>query len=339
MSNAAELAQPIRHDWEITEAQGLFDLPFNDLLYQAHIQHCIYYEPNVIQVSTLLNIKSGGCTEDCGYCAQSVQHATEMPARPLMNTAEVITAARTAQIQGATRFCLGASGREPDPQDFPAILAMVRGIKALGMETCVTLGMLNSNQARELKDAGLDYYNHNLDTAPEFYGQIITTRTYQERLATLALIREYKINLCCGGIIGLGETRMDRAALLIQLANLPTHPESVPINLLVRVTGTPLANARQLDHFELIRTIAVTRCLMPNSVIRLAAGRNQLSDAEQALAFFAGANSIFYGVQLLTTANIAPERDQELFNRLGLRIHNQPINTEPHGCFHTGAFN
>lgn len=335
MSDDTELAQPIRHDWNIAEVSDLFSLPFSDLIYRAQTIHRIYSEANVIQISTLLNIKSGGCTEDCGYCAQSVQHETEMPVRKLMNTTEVIAAACSAQSQGATRFCLGASGRTPDPDNFPKILAMVRGIKALGMETCVTLGMLNANQARELKDAGLDYYNHNLDTAPEFYGQIITTRTYQERLATIALIQEHKINLCCGGIIGLGETRMDRAELLMQLANLPKHPESVPINLLVRVTGTPLANVQQLDHFELIRTIAVTRILMPNSVIRLAAGRDQLSDAEQALAFFAGANSIFYGARLLTTDNIAPERDQELFTRLGLRTRNQLINTEPHGCFHS----
>lgn len=323
----------LRHDWEIAETLDLFALPFNDLIYRAQTIHRRYHDPNVIQVSSLLNIKSGGCGEDCGYCAQSVHHNSDIQPKRLMNIAEVMNAAQYAQSQGATRFCMGASGRNPAPDEWGAILEMVHAVKSLGLETCLTLGMLNAAQAQQLKEAGLDYYNHNLDTSPEFYGNVVTTRTYHDRLATLARVRDAGIHLCCGGIIGLGETRPDRAMLLIQLANLPIHPESVPINLLVRVAGTPLENAPILDHFELIRSIAVARLLMPLSIVRLSAGRDQLTAAEQALCFFAGANSIFHGARLLTTANIAPEYDQDLFARLGIRILPKPLNPEPHGCY------
>lgn len=332
-SQLTKISPELRHDWNITEVLDLFDQPLGDLVYHAQRLHRNYHDPSLIQVSTLLNIKSGGCSEDCGYCAQSAHHDTGITPTRLMSLEGVLAAARLAREQGATRFCMGSAGRSPRPGEFAAILEMVRAVKALGLETCVTLGMLDATQARQLKEAGLDYYNHNLDTSPEFYGQVVTTRTYQDRLETLALVRDHQIRLCCGGIIGLGETRADRATLLIQLANITPHPESVPINLLVRVAGTPLRDAPELDHFELIRTVAVTRLLMPDSVVRLSAGRDQLTDAEQALCFFAGANSIFYGARLLTTDNISPECDQKLFARLGVRILHQEQNLEPHGCF------
>ncbi len=324
--------QSLRHDWTPSEVQALFALPFNDLIFRAQGVHRSYHDPNQLQVSTLLNIKTGGCPEDCGYCGQSAHHETDLSRSGLMPLAEVLALAREAKVDGATRFCMGAAWRSPQQRDLEPVLEMVRGVKALGLETCVTLGMLRRDQARQLKEAGLDYYNHNLDTAPEFYGQVVTTRTYQERLDTLAHVRAEGIRVCCGGIIGLGEGRAERASLLVQLANLPEHPESVPINLLVRVEGTPLARALPLDPFELIRTIAVARLLMPASVVRLSAGRGEMSDELHALAFLAGANSMFYGARLLTTANAAPDRDIALCERLGLRISNEAWDATPHGC-------
>lgn len=321
-----------RHDWTHVEVMALFSLPFSDLLYRAQTIHRVYHDPNLIQVSALLNIKTGGCPEDCGYCAQSAHHDTDIRRERLMPLDEVVAAARQAQADGATRFCMGAAWRSPGTHDLEPVLSMIRSVNALGLETCVTLGMLNAEQARQLKDAGLDYYNHNLDTAPEFYGQVVTTRTYQDRLDTLAHIRTQGIKICCGGIVGLGETRSDRASLLMQLANLPIHPESVPINLLVRVEGTPLSQATPLDSFEVIRTIAITRLMMPASVVRLSAGRDQMNDETQALAFLAGANSIFHGNRLLTTDNVAPDRDHALFGRLGLRTLTQDWDPQPHGC-------
>jgi biotin synthase len=322
----------LRHDWTQTEVMTLFDLSFSDLLYRAQTIHRTYHDPNLIQVSTLLNIKTGGCPEDCGYCAQSAHHDADLSRERLMPIDEVLKAARRARDDGATRFCMGAAWRSPRKQELEPVLAMVRGVKALGMETCVTLGMLDAEQAQQLKEAGLDYYNHNLDTSPEFYGQIVTTRTYQDRLNTLAHIRAQGIRVCCGGIIGLGETREDRVSLLVQLANLPTHPESVPINLLVHVEGTPLSYVPPLDSIEVVRTIAVTRLMMPISMVRLSAGRDQMSDELQALAFLAGANSVFYGARLLTTANVAPDHDRILFERLGLHTLTQAWDLQPHGC-------
>ncbi len=322
----------LRHDWTHTEVLALFALPFGDLIYRAHSLHRAYHDPNLLQISTLLNIKTGGCPEDCGYCGQSAHHQTELAKTRLMPLQEVLEVARQAKTNGATRFCMGAAWRSPQARDLEPVLDMVRGVKTLGLETCVTLGMLTLDQAQQLKAAGLDYYNHNLDTAPEFYGQVVTTRTYQDRLDTLAHVRAQGIKVCCGGIVGLGEDRSDRASLLVQLANLPEHPESVPINLLVRVEGTPLSDVPPLDPFELVRTIAVARLLMPASLVRLSAGREQMSDELHALGFFAGANSIFYGTRLLTTTNAAPDRDRALFERLGLRTLTSEWDTQPHAC-------
>jgi len=311
--------ETLRHDWSRSEILALFAEPFSDLIYRAQSLHRQVFDPNAVQVSTLLSIKTGACPEDCAYCPQSAHHQTGLDSERLMALDDVIEAAREAKARGASRFCMGAAWRSPRERDFVQVLEMVRQVKSLGMETCVTLGMLSADQALRLKEAGLDYYNHNLDTSPEFYGEIISTRTYQERLDTLNHVREADIHVCAGGIIGLGEDREDRAGLLQSLANLPRHPESVPINQLVRVEGTPLADAEPPDPFEFVRTIAVARILMPRSMLRLSAGRTEMSDPMQALCFLAGANSIFYGEQLLTTANPGRGHDQRLFERLGLR--------------------
>jgi biotin synthase len=298
----------------------LFDLPLMDLLFHAHGVHREHFDPNVIQASTLLNIKTGACSEDCGYCAQSARYDTGLQRERLLPVDEVLAAAEAAAANGATRFCMGAAWRSPKDRDLEEILDMVRGVKALGLETCLTLGMLSAGQAHALRAAGLDYYNHNLDTSPEYYAEVVTTRSYQDRLDTLEHVRDAGLKVCSGGIIGMGETRADRAGLLVQLANLPVHPESVPINRLVPVAGTPLANSPALDPIEFVRTVAVARILMPKSYVRLSAGRETMSDELQALCFFAGANSIFYGEKLLTAPNRGPDSDQALFFRLGLRL-------------------
>ncbi|MBX6420659.1 MAG: biotin synthase BioB [Nevskia sp.] len=307
-----------RHDWRREEIASLFALPFNDLLYRAHGVHRAHFDPNRVQRSTLLSIKTGACPEDCAYCPQSARHDTGLKAEPLMELEAVVEAARAARDNGATRFCMGAAWRSPKDRDLEKVATMVREVKALGLETCVTLGMLERHQARRLAEAGLDYYNHNLDTSPEFYGEIIHTRTYQDRLDTLRHVRESGLKVCCGGIVGMGETREDRIGLLAELARLQPHPESVPINELVAVPGTPLAQAQKLDPFEFVRTIAVARILMPRAHVRLSAGRSAMSDELQALCFFAGANSIFYGDKLLTTGNPQNDKDRALFARLGL---------------------
>lgn len=309
---------PLRHDYSREEVVALFDLPFSELLFRAATVHRERFDASQIQVSTLLSIKTGGCPEDCGYCPQSARHDTGLKAEKLMDTEAVLARAREARAAGATRFCMGAAWRSPKDRDVEKVADMVRGVRALGLETCATLGMLNADQAETLKDAGLDYYNHNLDTAPEFYDSVIGTRVYQDRLDTLANVRAAGMKTCCGGIVGMGESREQRAGLLQTLANLPEHPESVPINRLVQVHGTPLAGTKELDPFEFVRTIAVARLLMPASMVRLSAGREQMSDELQALCFMAGANSVFYGEKLLTTANPQAERDRALFARLGI---------------------
>ena len=305
----------LRHDWRIDEINALLALPFNDLMFKAHQVHLANFPANQVQISTLLSIKTGACPEDCGYCSQSAKHDTSLERERLLPLEEVIHAAQTAKNQGATRFCMGAAWRNPTDKNLERVIEMVQAVKGLGMETCVTLGMLNEPQANRLKDAGLDYYNHNLDTSPEFYGNVITTRTYEDRLNTLDHVRNAGINVCCGGILGMGETRQDRARLLQQLANMKFHPESVPINDLVKVEGTPLSNVPKLDPFEFIRTVAVARIIMPKSYVRLSAGRMEMTDEMQAWCFFAGANSIFYGDKLLTTDNPEKNHDQELFAR------------------------
>jgi biotin synthase len=308
----------IRHDYSRAEVQALFDLPFNDLLARAHAMHAAHHDPNAVQVSTLLSIKTGGCPEDCAYCPQAARYHTGVEAQKLLPLDDVLAKARQAKAAGATRFCMGAAWRSPKDRDVEKVAGMIREVKALGMETCATLGMLTQDQADRFKAAGLDYYNHNLDTAPEFYGEIIHTREFQDRLDTLACVRNAGLKTCCGGIVGMGESRAQRAGLLQTLANLPEHPQSVPINRLVQVEGTPLNGTALLDPFEFVRTIAVTRILMPASMVRLSAGRAEMSDELQALCFFAGANSIFYGEKLLTTGNPDTERDRALFARLGL---------------------
>ncbi len=308
----------LRHDWQRDQIEALFELPFNDLLFKAQSVHRQYFDPNTVQISTLLSIKTGGCPEDCAYCSQSAHYKVELEREKLLPLDQVLSEAQKARANGATRFCMGAAWRSPPGRDFPQVLEMVEQVKALGMETCMTLGMLDDEQAGLLGDAGLDYYNHNLDTSPDFYGDIITTRTYDDRLDTLGRVRDAGIKLCCGGIVGLGESRQDRAGLLQQLANLPEHPESVPINMLVKVEGTPLSNVASIDALEFVRTIAVARILMPESMVRLSAGRTEMSDETQALCFFAGANSIFYGEHLLTTDNPAANHDQLLFSSLGI---------------------
>jgi len=309
--------------WRVAEVETLFALPFMDLLFRAQQVHREHFDANEVQLSTLLSIKTGGCAEDCGYCPQSAHFDTGVEASKLMPLQEVVEAAQAAKAQGATRFCMGAAWRSPKARDMERVTDMVREVRALGLETCMTLGMLEAEQARALKDAGLDYYNHNLDSAPEFYGSIISTRTYQDRLDTLAHVRDAGINVCCGGIVGMGESRAQRAGLIAQLANLEPYPESVPINNLVQVEGTPLAGTEPLDPFEFVRSIAVARITMPTTMVRLSAGREQMDEALQALCFAAGANSIFYGDKLLTTSNPQAERDRALFERLGLKAQGQ----------------
>lgn len=316
--NVAETQATIRNDWKQEEVEALFALPFNDLLFQAQTVHRQHFDANAVQISTLLSIKTGGCAEDCGYCPQSAHHPSAVKAEPLMPLDEVMKSANEAKQAGASRFCMGAAWRNLKDRDLERVADMVEGVKGLGLETCVTLGMLEEHQAKRLKDAGLDYYNHNLDTSPEFYGDIITTRTYEDRLNTLSHVRDAGINVCSGGIVGMGEERGDRAGLLISLANLPTQPQSVPINLLVQVEGTPLNGIENLDALEFIRTIAVARIMMPKSFVRLSAGRENMSDEMQAMCFLAGANSIFYGEKLLTTDNPDTNHDQQLFKRLGI---------------------
>jgi biotin synthase len=318
---AADLGA-IRHDWSRAEVRALFELAFAELIFRAQSVHRLHFDPTQVQISTLLSIKTGGCPEDCAYCPQSAKYATGLKAEKLMGVDEVLAEARAAKDAGAGRFCMGAAWREPKERDLDAVCAMVEGVRALGLETCATLGMLTPAQARRLKAAGLDYYNHNLDTSPEFYGQIITTRCYQDRLDTLTAVRAAGIHVCCGGIVGMGETLEDRAALIATLAGLRPHPESVPINMLVQVAGTPLATdpgqAPPLDAIEFVRTIAVARITMPRSMVRLSAGREDMSEETQALAFLAGANSIFYGPKLLTTANPERDRDEQLMRKLGI---------------------
>ncbi|KAF1689656.1 biotin synthase BioB [Pseudoxanthomonas taiwanensis] len=309
----------IRHDWRREELLALFDLPFPELLFRAASVHRAHFDPAAVQVSTLLSVKTGGCPEDCAYCPQAQRYHTGVRATKLMEVEAVLEKARQARAAGASRFCMGAAWRSPKDRDIPKVAEMIRGVKALGLETCATLGMLSAEQAQALKDAGLDYYNHNLDTAPEFYGDIIHTRQYRDRLQTLEHVRRAGLKTCCGGIVGMGESREQRAGLLQALANLPEHPDSVPINRLVQVEGTPLHGTAELDPFEFVRTIAVARIVMPRSMVRLSAGREGMSEELQALCFLAGANSIFHGEKLLTTGNPDAARDQALFARLGLR--------------------
>jgi biotin synthase len=302
----------------VAEVQALFELPFTEMLYRAQTVHRGNFDPNAVQLSTLLSIKTGGCPEDCAYCPQAARYNTGVEAQELLPLDEVLAAANAAKACGATRFCMGAAWRGPKPKNLEPVLQMVGAVKALGLETCATLGMLKEGQAGELKAAGLDYYNHNLDTAPEFYGEIITTRDYQDRLDTLQRVRDAGINVCCGGIVGMGESRAQRAGLIAQLANLDPYPESVPINHLVQVTGTPLFGSAPLEPFEFVRTIAAARITMPKAMVRLSAGRQELGEAVQALCFFAGANSIFYGDKLLTTGNPEAAQDRALLDRLGI---------------------
>jgi biotin synthase len=320
----SEAREAIRHDWTLEEVEALFALPFMDLVLRAQVLHRAYHAPNTVQLSTLLSIKTGACPEDCAYCPQSVHYDTGLKREALLDVAAVREAACRAQRAGATRFCMGAGWRAPKARDIEAVAAMIREVRALGLETCATLGMLTPAQAAELKAAGLDYYNHNLDTSPEFYAEIITTRSYQDRLDTLAAVRAAGLRVCCGGIVGMGESVTDRAQLLRTLANLPEHPGSVPINRLVRVPGTPLEHAADVDPFDFVRTIAVARLLMPRAQVRLSAGRGTMSDELQALCLLAGANSIFYGERLLTTGNPDVERDRRLLERLGVSAESAP---------------
>jgi biotin synthase len=321
---AADAASaPVRNalrsvSWDLDAVLHLFELPFSDLMHRAQSVHRQHFDPNVVQLSTLLSIKTGGCPEDCAYCPQSVRYQTGVQSQDLLPLGDVVDAARRAKDAGSTRFCMGAAWRGPKEKELEPVLEMVRAVKALGLETCATLGMLREGQAMKLKNAGLDYYNHNLDTAPEFYGDIITTRAYGERLDTLEQVRSAGIHVCCGGIVGMGETRRQRAGLIAQLANLDPYPESVPINNLVQVEGTPLYGTDPIDPLEFVRTIAVARITMPKSYVRLSAGRQQMSEAVQALCFLAGANSIFYGDKLLTTGNPDVERDRALMDKLGI---------------------
>jgi len=308
-----------RHDWTTEQVEALFALPFQDLLFEAQRVHRTHQPANTVQMSTLLSVKTGACPEDCAYCPQSIRHDTGLERETLMAVADVAARAKAAREAGATRFCMGAAWRSPKKRDIEVMSAMIREVRSLGLESCATLGMLTLEQAKELREAGLDYYNHNIDTSPEFYGEIITTRVFQDRLDTLEAVREAGMNVCCGGIVGMGETVRDRARMLQVLANLPHHPESVPINQLVAVPGTPLAGQAPIDPFDFVRTIAVARILMPHAAVRLSAGREQMSDELQALAFFAGANSIFYGEKLLTTGNPDVEHDRALLTRLGMR--------------------
>ena len=304
--------------WDVAEVEALFKLPFADLLYRAQQIHREHFDPNAVQLSTLLSIKTGGCTEDCGYCPQSAFNSAGVEDRKMLEVEEVVAAARAAQQKGAGRFCMGAAWREPSDEDMASVVEMVKAVRDLGMETCATLGMLNDEQTGQLRDAGLDYYNHNLDTSPEFYGNIISTRDYQDRLDTLERVRNAGMSVCSGGIVGMGESLTQRAGLIAQLANMNPYPESVPINNLVKVEGTPLAQTEDLDPLDFVRTVAVARITMPTALVRLSAGRQQMSDAVQALCFLAGANSIFYGEQLLTTGNPDVEKDRALLDKLGM---------------------
>jgi len=308
----------VRHDWTRAEVHALFELPFPELIFRAQRIHRQHFDPTEVQISTLISIKTGGCPEDCAYCPQSVHYQTSVKAEKLMRVDAVVAEAQAAKSAGASRFCMGAAWREPKDRDLDTVCEMVAGVKALGLETCATLGMLTQQQARRLKAAGLDYYNHNLDTSPEYYAAIITTRAYRDRLDTLGHVRDAGIHVCCGGIVGMGESADDRAGMIVTLANLPAHPESVPINLLVKVEGTPLASADALDPIDFVRTIAVARITMPKSVVRLSAGREDMREETQALCFLAGANSIFYGPKLLTTPNPERDRDRRLMGKLGL---------------------
>jgi biotin synthase len=310
----------VRHDWTLDEVWALARLPFNDLLFRAHAVHREYHDPNAVQVSTLVSVKTGGCPEDCAYCPQSVRYETGVGREAMMDAAEVLERARAARAGGATRFCMGAAWRSPKPRQVEQFAGIIREVRALGLETCATLGMLTAEQARTLRDAGLDYYNHNLDTSERYYPKIISTRTYQDRLDTLENVRAAGMKVCCGGIIGLGEEPRDRVEMLHTLATLPAHPDSVPINKLVQVEGTPLAGSAPVDPLDFVRVIALARILMPASVVRLSAGRTDMSDEMQALCFFAGANSIFYGERLLTTPNPDTDHDRTLFSRLGLKF-------------------
>jgi biotin synthase len=308
-----------RNDWTRAEVQALFDLPFADLIFRAQSIHRAAFDPNEVQMSTLLSIKTGGCPEDCGYCSQSAHFETGLKATKLMDTQSVLESARRAKEGGASRFCMGAAWRSPKDRDMDAVCEMVAGVKAMGMETCMTLGMLSPGQAARLKTAGLDYYNHNIDTSPEYYTKVISTRTMEDRLDTLANVRDAGLNVCCGGIVGMGEAEEDRAGMLLTLANLPTHPESVPINALMQVKGTRLGESAPIDGLDFVRTIAVARIMMPRSVVRLSAGRENMSDELQAMCFLAGANSIFIGEKLLTTSNPKKDRDDALWVKLGIR--------------------
>ena len=324
------MASAIRHDWQHDELQALFDLPLPELLFRAASVHRAHFDPAQVQVSTLLSVKTGGCPEDCAYCPQAQRYSTGVSAQKLMDTDAVLAKARQAKAAGASRFCMGAAWRSPKDRDIPKVAAMIAGVKALGLETCATLGMLTGEQARALKDAGLDYYNHNLDTAPDYYDSIIHTRQYQDRLDTLGHVRDAGLKTCCGGIVGMGETRTQRIGLLLALATLPAHPDSVPINTLVQVAGTPLHGSAELDPFEFVRMIAVARIAMPRSMVRLSAGREAMSDELQALCFLSGANSIFYGEKLLTTGNPESERDLALFARLGLQPMTVQVDADGH---------
>ena len=305
--------------WSFEKASALLKLSFNDLLYKAHTVYREHFDPNAIQISTLLSIKTGGCPENCAYCPQSAHYETGLSKERLMELTQVTAAARRAQMAGASRFCMGAAWRGPRDEDLELVCDMVQAVKSMGLETCVTLGLLEARQARRLKEAGLDYYNHNIDTSPEYYEQVITTRTFQDRLETLEHVRAAGIKVCCGGILGMGESEEDRVRMLVVLANLPEPPESVPINQLIRIPGTPLEQATPIDSFDFVRTIALARIMMPRAYVRLSAGREAMSDELQALCFFAGANSIFYGEKLLTAHNPVPEEDDLLFQRLGLK--------------------
>lgn len=328
MSRATSNATTIRQDWTVSEVETLFAMPFMDLLFQAQTIHRANFPPNQVQVSTLLSIKTGACPEDCKYCPQSARYDTGLEKEPLLEINKVINAAVDAKAAGSTRFCMGAAWKNPKQRDMPYLVEMIKEVKSLGLESCMTLGMLDDRQAAELSDAGLDYYNHNLDTSPEYYDKIITTRSYQDRLDTLEHVRNAGMKVCSGGIVGLGEKSTDRAGLLVQLANMPKQPESVPVNKLVKVAGTPLDSVDDLDEFIFIKTIAIARILMPKSHVRLSAGREDMSEQTQALCFMAGANSIFYGCKLLTTANPDENSDQQLFNKLG--INKEAVNFSPH---------
>jgi biotin synthase len=332
----AETRHEPRHDWTPLEAEALFALPFADLIFRAQQVHRTWHTPNTVQMSTLLSIKTGACPEDCAYCPQSSRYHTGVENEPLLPLATVLEHARAAMAAGATRFCMGAAYRSPKAKDIERIAEMVQGVRQLGLETCATLGMLTPDQAQTLAGAGLDYYNHNLDTSESFYGEIISTRNYQDRLDTLTAVREAGMHVCCGGIVGMGESVSDRAGMLVTLANLPQHPESVPINQLVRVPGTPLEGVADIDPFDFVRTIAVARVMLPRAHVRLSAGRTQMSDELQALAFLAGANSIFYGDKLLTTGNPEVERDRELLVRLGMSAE-APVAAAPATATHVAA--